>query len=88
MDSIRLLALLDCKNWLFFNLAYATGQTPLSSTHYISLLLTLKVPESASIEIPPFKPHFVQFSKTVLSHRLLMSYEQMPYRPVKTEMIL
>jgi hypothetical protein len=26
----------------------------------------LRGPESASIEIPPFRPHFMKFSKTVL----------------------
>jgi hypothetical protein len=34
----------------------------------IKVYTYLRGPESASIEMPPFRPHFIKFSKTVFTY--------------------
>ena len=33
-----------------------------------------EVPESASIEMPPFRPHFINFSKTVFTYFEMLTF--------------
>ena len=44
---------------------YATGPSELGGVCTASKYIPIGGPESASIEIPPFRPYFIKFSKTV-----------------------